>query len=145
MHVRSLAPESFIVRTGYVYGGGSDFLTGALRRLSLGERVGGLVDRVGSPTHVGHLAERLLPLVLTGRFGTYHLAGPEPATWFEVLVRARSIAGMSGAVERQTAGELHLPAPRPAYSALTSAFLPHLEVPPFPSLDAGLRASIASL
>jgi dTDP-4-dehydrorhamnose reductase len=133
------------VRTGYVFGGGSDFLTGALRRLSTGERVGGLVDRVGSPTYVRHLAERLLPLALTGRFGTYHLAGPEPATWFDVLVRARAIAGMPGSVEQQRAADLRLAAPRPRYSALTSAFVPQLDVPAFPPLESGLQAVLAAI
>jgi dTDP-4-dehydrorhamnose reductase len=144
-HVRALAPESFVVRTGYVFGGGRDYLTGALRRLSLGEQVGGLVDRIGTPTFVRHLAERLLPLVLTGRFGTYHLAGPEPAAWFEVLARARAIGGLPGTVAEQRVRDLRLPAPRPRYSALTSAFTPHLEIAAFPPLDRGLRELIASL
>ncbi len=144
-HVRALAPESFVVRTGYVFGGGTDFLTGALRRLAVGEPAGGLVDRVGTPTFVRDLAERLLPLALTGRFGTYHLAGPEPTTWFEVLTRARSIAGLPGTVQEQRADQLALRAPRPRYSAMTSAFVPHLGLPPFPPLDTSIRGVLGSL
>ena len=34
--VRSIAPASFIVRVGYVFGGGNDYLTGAARRLAAG-------------------------------------------------------------------------------------------------------------
>jgi dTDP-4-dehydrorhamnose reductase len=94
---------------------------------------------------VRHLAERLLPLVLTGRFGTYHLSGPEPATWFDVLERAKGVAGLPGVVQEQRARELRLPAPRPRYSALTSAFLPHLGVPAFPRIEVGLREVLEAL
>jgi dTDP-4-dehydrorhamnose reductase len=133
------------VRTGYVFGGGSDYLTGALRRLAAGERTGGLVDRIGTPTYVRHLAERLVPLALTGRFGTYHLAGPEPTTWFDVLARVRRIGRLAGDVEEQKADELGLAAPRPRNSALTSAYLPHLDVPAFPALDAALGELLDTL
>jgi dTDP-4-dehydrorhamnose reductase len=144
-HVRTLLPDAFVVRTGYVFGGGADHLTRGLRRLSDGEPAGGLVDRTGSPTYVRHLAERLLPLVLSGRFGTYHLAGPEATTWFDVLTRAKAIGGLAGEVEPQRAGDLGLPAPRPKDSALVSAYLPHLDVAPFPPLEDAVREHLASL
>jgi len=144
-HVRATAPESFVVRTGYVFGGGGDYLAGAIRRLAAGERVGGFVDRIGTPTYVRHLAERLLPLALTGRFGTYHLAGPEPTTWFDVLARARAIGGFAGDIEEQKADSLGLLAPRPRNSALTSAFVPHLDLPAFRPLDDGIRELLAEL
>jgi dTDP-4-dehydrorhamnose reductase len=143
--VRAIAPTWLVVRVGYVYGGGGDYLSGATRRLAAGEDAGGLQDRVGSPTYVGHLAERLLPLLLSGRSGTYHLAGPQPASWFEVLQRVRDLGGLSGSVTPQFAAELALPAPRPAYSALTSVFLDHLPVPPMPSLEDGLKAFLGAL
>ncbi|MFB3737619.1 MAG: NAD(P)-dependent oxidoreductase, partial [Candidatus Velamenicoccus archaeovorus] len=60
--VRATLPEHFVVRTAFVFGAGTDFLSGALRRLADGRAAGGLADRVGSPTYVKHLAERILPL-----------------------------------------------------------------------------------
>jgi dTDP-4-dehydrorhamnose reductase len=136
--VRELVPEHLIVRTSYVYGAGDDYASGALERLRRGGSAGGIRDRIGSPTFVGHLASRLLPLLLTGRFGTYHVAGSEPACWFDVLERARTIGGLSGTVEPQEMASLGLIAPRPANSAITSAYLEHAGIEPLPSLDAAV-------
>lgn len=140
--VVSTVPEHFVVRTGYVFGGGTDYLSGQLARLHAGEDAAGLEDRVGSPTFVDHLAEQLLPLVLTGRYGTYHLSGPEAASWFEVLQRLRDLGGFGGTVTPQRAAELGLPAPRPERSALTSVFVENLSLPPFPPLDEALRTML---
>jgi dTDP-4-dehydrorhamnose reductase len=143
--VRDLVPSSFVVRVGHVYGGGGDYLTKATRRLAAGEPAGGLTDRIGSPTYVGHLAQRLLPLVLTGRFGTYHLGGPQPASWFEVLTRLRDLGGLAGDVLPQRARDLALPAPRPANCALTSVFTGQLGLAAMPSLDEGLKAFLREI
>jgi dTDP-4-dehydrorhamnose reductase len=143
--VREIAPASFVVRVGHVYGGGNDYLSRTVRRLVAGESVGGLADRWGSPTYVGHLAERILPLVLTGRFGLYHLGGPEPASWFEVLSRVQDLAGSAGSVEPQRAADLGLAAPRPVYSALTSVFTAHLGIGPMPPLEEGLKDFLGAL
>ena len=131
--------RSFIVRTGFVFGGGSDYLSGAAERLAAGEEVGGLADRVGSPTFVRHLAERIMPLVESERFGTYHLAGPEPTTWFDVLGRLKRIGDLPGTPVEQHAEELGLPAPRPRNSALVSKYADDAGVPPMPPLDQSLK------
>lgn len=136
--VRRLMPEHFVVRTGYVFGRASGYASRALRQLASGETVGGIADRVGSPTFVVDLAAQILPLLLTGRFGTYHLAGPEATTWFDVLSRARAIGGFAGRVEPQAAGDLGLSAPRPRSSALGSVFTGPIGLEPLPPLDDAL-------
>jgi dTDP-4-dehydrorhamnose reductase len=142
--VRHLLPEHFVVRTGFVFGAGDDYASGAVERLRRGESAGGIRDRTGSPTFVRHLAARLLPLLLTRRFGTYHIAGPEPASWFQVLERARAIGGLSGTVQPQEVASLGLVAARPENSSLASAFLEHVGIEPFPPLDDAVAEWLAS-
>ncbi len=142
--VRNLVPEHFVVRTGFVFGAGDDYASDAVERLRRGESAGGIRDRTGSPTFVRHLVARLLPLLLTGRFGTYHLAGSEPACWFDVLERARVIGGLSGIVQPQAVASLDLGAARPENSSLSSAYLEHVGIEPFPSLDDSVADWLAS-
>jgi dTDP-4-dehydrorhamnose reductase len=140
--VRGAVREHFIVRTGYVFGGGADHLSRQLGKLRAGESAAAIADRVGSPTYVHHLAAQLVPLALTGRFGTYHLAGPESSTWFDVLTRLRTLGGFDAPVQSQHAADLGLPAPRPVASALTSVFVENLSLPGFPPLETALEAML---
>jgi dTDP-4-dehydrorhamnose reductase len=114
-----------------------------VERLARGEEVGGIVDQTGTPTYVGHLAERLVPLIESEPWGIVHLAGPEPSTWFDVLVRAKALGELPGEVVEQKADELDRPAPRPRNSALTSVVLPTTGVPPMPPLDEGISEVVA--
>jgi dTDP-4-dehydrorhamnose reductase len=137
--VQAVAPNLLIVRTAWIFGSGDDFVSKAVARLRDGQEVGGIVDQVGSPTYVRHLAERLLPLARSGIRGLVHLAGPEATTWHDVLIRAREIGSLPGEVLAQKADELDRPAPRPPNSALTSVVLPGSGLPPMPPLDRAIR------
>lgn len=136
---RAVAPEHIIVRTAWIFGAGNDFVSGAVRRLAAGETIGAIVDRTGSPTHVVHLAERLLPLATSGLRGIVHLAGPEPVSWHEVVSRAKQLGNLPGEILEQKNDELGRPAPRPENSALTSVVLPGTDVPPMPPLDRAIQ------
>src|SRR5262249_9336303 len=136
--VRQHLPEHFVVRTGWIFGGGADHLSRSVARMREGEPGAGLSDPVGRPPFGRPVAARLVPLPLSERFGTYHLAGPEMASWFDVLTRIRFLAGLPVLVERQLLQDLDLAAPRPTNSALTSLFAADmgLELPP---LDVALK------
>jgi dTDP-4-dehydrorhamnose reductase len=140
--VRSRAPEHLVVRTGWLFGSGEDFFTRSLRRLAGGESAGGLVDRTGTPTYVPHLAGGLVALLASGLRGLVHLAGPEPATWFDLLARARHLGGLPGELFEQKSGELSLPARRPRNSALASEILPVPGVDPLPPLEEAILAML---
>jgi dTDP-4-dehydrorhamnose reductase len=141
----SVGPDLLIVRTAWLFGTEDDFLTSALRGLRGGREIRGIADQVGSPTEVGALAERLLGVAASGIRGVLHLAGPEPITWHEVLVRAKRLGDLPGTVLAQKADELGRPAVRPPYSALTSVVLPEADVPPMPSLDESIRKVLADV
>jgi dTDP-4-dehydrorhamnose reductase len=138
---RDVLPEEqlVVIRTSWVFGAEGEFVRRSVARLADGEEIGGIVDQIGTPTYVRHLAERLLPVVDSGGRGVVHLAGPEPTSWFDVLSRARDLGGLPGSVAEQKADELGRPAPRPRNSALRSVTLPGTAVPPMPPLDEALR------
>jgi dTDP-4-dehydrorhamnose reductase len=140
-----LAPDHLVVRTSWVFGGGKDYLSTALARLAGGEVVPAIVDLVGTPTYVGHLAERLLPAVLSGHRGVLHLGGPEITTWYDVLTRVVRTTGLPGEVTEQKVDELGRPARRPANSALTSLVLEGTDVPPMPSLEEAIHEVMGNI
>jgi dTDP-4-dehydrorhamnose reductase len=140
--VRAVLPEHYVVRTSYVFGAGDDYISKAVDRLAHLKDAAAIVDCVGSPTYVRHLATRLVPLVLTGRFGTYHLAGPNAASRHELLFRIKALAGLPGEVHEQRVDDLGLEAARPRNSSLVSLFLADTGVPPMPPLDVALKELI---
>ena len=140
---RAATAEVLVVRTAWVFGAGDDFFSRAVARLAAGEEVGGIVDQIGSPTYVGHLAERLLPLATSDLRGIVHLGGPDAVSWYDALARAKRLGDLPGDLVEQKADELDRPAPRPRNSAITSTVLPGTAVPPFPPLDDGIREVIA--
>ena len=136
------APDHLIVRTSWVFGSGKDFLTDALRRLSAGETLPAIADVVGSPTFVGHLAERILPLVEAGHRGVVHVSGGRPTSWHDLLADAVRRFALPGQVTPQKAEELARPAPRPRFSALTSLALPSEGPLAMPPLVEGVRRAL---
>ncbi|MCA1727325.1 MAG: dTDP-4-dehydrorhamnose reductase [Actinobacteria bacterium] len=136
--VRALVPESYVVRTAWVFGAGDDYVTGALRALAAGDAASGIVDLRGTPTYVHHLAARLLPVLMSERFGTFHLGGPKRLSFFELLSRAKSLGNLPGELTEQKAGDLNRPAPRPVDSSLTTLVAGEAGIPTMPPLDEAL-------
>lgn len=122
--VRKTLPEATVVRTAWVYTGGSgnDFVA-AMRRLAAGDGAVEVVDdQTGSPTYVGDLATALLQVADDGvRAPVVHAANAGAVSRFEL---ARAVfAGVGADPERVrpiSSDQKPRPAPRPRYSALGS-------------------------
>ena len=120
-------PEAVVVRTAWVYTGGSgkDFVA-TMRRLAAGERTVEVVDdQIGSPTYVADLVAALLEvadgLVERPLNGIVHAANQGAVTRF---AQARAVfEGVGADPERVLPVSTALsprPARRPRYSALSS-------------------------
>lgn len=117
-------PEAAVVRTAWVYTGGTgkDFVA-VMRRLAAGHgRVDVVDDQTGSPTYVADLAEALLALADAGVRGrVLHAANEGVVSRFG---QARAVFEECGAdpqrVRPVSSAQFPRPAPRSSYSALSS-------------------------
>ena len=123
--VRTFCPDHWVVRTGWLYGGGArdvKFVARILRKASMDQDIRVVRDCIGSPTFTGDFAEGLLRLVEGFPFGTYHLVnGGVPASRSELGRETLSVAGYSPEMVLPClSSEIDLPAPRPRMEAATS-------------------------
>jgi dTDP-4-dehydrorhamnose reductase len=120
LNVRDLVERHYIVRTGWLYGEhGSNFVETIIGLAGDRLRIEVVDDQVGSPTYTKDLAPALAELMVSDRFGTYHLTNQGSCSWFEFAGRIIELAGISGvAVVPTTTERFARPAPRPSYSVL---------------------------
>ncbi|WP_258171098.1 dTDP-4-dehydrorhamnose reductase [Paenibacillus sp. R14(2021)] len=68
--------EAFIVRTSWLYGRyGSNFVENICKLANSGKEIQVFNDQLGRPTYARDLAEFLITLVQTNKYGIYHAAG----------------------------------------------------------------------
>ncbi|MEU8898444.1 dTDP-4-dehydrorhamnose reductase [Nocardia sp. NPDC048505] len=112
-----------IVRTAWVYAGGTGDFVGTMRRLERERDTVDVVrDQLGSPTYAADLAAGLLELAARpGAPRLLHAANSGEATWFDL---ARAVFEEVGAdperVRPCTSAAFPRPAPRPPYSVLST-------------------------
>jgi dTDP-4-dehydrorhamnose reductase len=146
--VLAALPDATIVRTSWVYTGGStdgDFVAVMRQRAARGESVKLVNDQIGSPTHVGDLVAAILRLARGDiRESVLHVGGDGAASRFD---QARAVYAAVGAdpelVRPVSAAENPRPAPRPAYSALGSRLSTAAGLPPARPWRDALRAALA--
>jgi dTDP-4-dehydrorhamnose reductase len=129
--VRAANPRHYVVRTAWLFGSQGRNFPNTMLRLARSGPVRVVSDQRGSPTYAPHLAEAVVGLVQTGRYGTFHLAGRGGATWFELTQALFRCAGLATAVEPVATAEFPRPAPRPRYSVLTTTQEPRILLPPW--------------
>lgn len=117
-------PQALVVRTAAFFSPWDvhNFVHQGLACLQRGERWIAAHDQVVSPTYVPDLVQAALDLLVDGESGLWHLANDGALSWAEFACRAAEAAGLHTAgVLAQPAAALQQRAPRPSFSALSSA------------------------
>jgi dTDP-4-dehydrorhamnose reductase len=127
--VRSLNPRHYIVRTAWLFWeAGKNFLL-SMYGLAARPQLKVVNDQYGSPTYVPHLAAAISEVIETEAYGTYHLAGSGGTTRWELVSELYRRLGIATPVLPVSHLEFPAPAPRPAYSVLTSIQNPRIALP----------------
>ncbi len=111
----------FIVRSAGLFGiGGRNFVETMLRLADTQSEVLVVRDQVGSPTYTWHLAYGIVRLIEGIEYGIHHMAADDQCSWYEFAREIFEQAEVECKVLSGTTEMLGRPAPRPAFSALTS-------------------------
>jgi dTDP-4-dehydrorhamnose reductase len=119
--VRALCPQSWIVRTAWLYGAhGPNFVKTMARLAAERDTVSVVDDQRGQPTWTVDLAAAIVRLVTSeAAFGIYHGTSSGETTWFGFAQAIFSELGLDPTRVRPTTSEAFVrPAPRPSYSVL---------------------------
>lgn len=83
--VRRYVPDQhFILRIQWVYGiNGKNFIRTMLKLSEDHDRLTVVDDQVGSPTYTPDIARLSVDMILTDRYGTYHVANEGLCSWYE--------------------------------------------------------------
>ena len=120
----------FVVRSSWLFGvGGSNFVETMLRLASTQNEVLVVRDQVGSPTYTWHLAYGIVRLIEGVEFGIHHMAAAGACSWYDFAREIFEQAQVECRVLSGTTEMLGRPAPRPAFSALTSQRQHAIELP----------------
>ncbi len=128
--VRTHNPRHYIVRTAWLYHTeGRNFARTMLNLAQQRPEVRVVNDQIGSPTYAPHLAQAMAHLMATRAYGTYHLAGTGQASWFDLTCALYAAFGLATPVVPVATTEFPRPAPRPAFSVLTTWQQPCIVLP----------------
>lgn len=131
VEVQKNNPKNFIIRTAWLYHVVRKNFPRTILRLANQDQVRVVNDQFGSPTYAPHLAKAVSQLIETDAYGTFHLAGSGGTNWYDFTQALYQASCIQTAVVPITSADYPLPAPRPAYSVLTSLQDPNLTLPPW--------------
>lgn len=115
--VRDLHSKFFIVRTSWVYGKhGNNFVKTMLKLAQERDELMVVHDQIGCPTYTVDLANCVLELIQTEKYGVYHVSNSGHCSWYEFAKAIFEEAGIKVKVNPCTTKDFPRPAPRPAYS-----------------------------
>jgi len=117
-------PQCCIVRTSWLFGvGGKCFPDTILKLASTRPALDVVNDQRGCPTYAVDLARAIVQLCRKGASGIVHVTNSGDCSWFVFARELVKVAGLGVEVRPASSQQMARPAPRPAYSVLSSTSL----------------------
>lgn len=129
VRLQELMPECCIARTSWLFGAGGKCFPDTILKLAATRPALDVVnDQCGCPTYSIDLARAIMQLCRNDAKGIVHVTNAGNCTWFEFAREIVRQSGLTTEVRPVTTEQMPRPAPRPAYSVLSSASLARLGV-----------------
>jgi dTDP-4-dehydrorhamnose reductase len=145
---RALCPDTWVVRTAWLYGEGRDnFVSTMLRLADQRENVSVVDDQVGQPTWTVDLSDLIVRMIAADTpAGTYHGTSSGHTSWRGLAAAVFEESGLDPArVLPTTSDEYRRPAPRPALSVLSHDSLTAVGIAPIGGWRVSLRRYLSGL
>lgn len=121
--VREFAPRHMVIRSGWVYGHGENFVTRMLRTAAAGEPLPVADDQFGCPTSAKELAGLVIALLNSYEYGLYHGVCQGSCSRYEFARELFRLTGKDVRLVPMAAAEIPGIPQRPAYTVLDNFML----------------------
>ena len=148
--VAEACPQSYIVRTSWVYGSGKNsFLCTAHNDLSCSRRVRAIDDIWSSTTYVEDLIDRVLEILPTDRYGIYHIVNEGICSYYDFALEAGRLVGLTQnqlepLIEVVKEAQMKRVAIRPRYTPMRCLLSEKLGLSPMRDWKSALAAYVKS-
>jgi dTDP-4-dehydrorhamnose reductase len=144
--VLAALPDAHVVRTSWIYGGNADFVSAIAAKAAGDDDIDVVADQVGGPTYANDLVEALLALAAGGvSEPVLHAVNAGEASRYE---QARAVFELVGADPQRVrpvgTDKYPRPAPRPAYSVLSTQWSTEAGLTPLRPWREALAAALSS-
>lgn len=144
--VREKIKDHFIIRTSWVYGvNGNNFVRTMLRLAQSKNEISVVSDQIGAPTYSKDLAELIVSLVQTDKYGTYHGVNEGFCSWYDFAIAIFNQSGISIKVNPITTESYPTKATRPLNSRLSKVKLDSIGIERLPHWEDALARYIVEL
>lgn len=123
-------PHHYIVRTSWLFAhGGRNFIQAVLGAAAAGKPLRVVTDEVANPTYNDDLADAIVALIETGRYGIYHLVNEGWCSRWEFARYFLDRAGYAGTpVEQITLKDWPRPSTPPPFAGLVNQAGAHIGI-----------------
>lgn len=128
LEVQNILEKYYIVRISWVFGiNGNNFVKTMLKLGKEREEISVVADQIGSPTYTYDLAELLVEMIKTYKYGIYHATNEGYCSWYEFACQIFKQAGIDIKVNPINTEDYPTKAIRPKNSRMNKNLFNKLE------------------